>query len=344
MSLSGADLFGLAAPSPSHSTEITSFAASRYGNRRGTRLPARECDGIDSIQAAPFTRIPAMPDETLRNVSDTALWVAQYRVMESERPDAIFRDPLAKRLAGERGAELVRRMKVGDLAWPMIVRTAVMDEIILRSVEREGVDCVLNMAAGLDARPYRLPLPSSLRWIEADLPAMVAYKTEKLAGETPVCALERVAADLTDPTARRSLFARAAEGASAILVVTEGLLAYLAPEQVAALAGDLAAEPAMRLWLIDIASPRLKKMLDRRVGRHVGEANAPFRFAPAEGTRFFEPRGWKEREFRSTIEEGMRLDRKPKMAWLLSLMLRLGSAARREEMRRMGGIVLLDRI
>jgi len=32
------------------------------------------------------------------------------------------------------------------------------------------------------------------------------------------------------------------------------------------------------------------------------------------------------------------------MAWLLSLMLRLGSAARREEMRRMGGIVLLDRI
>ena len=279
------------------------------------------------------------------HISDTARWVAVYRAMETERPDAIFRDPYARRLAGARGEEIVRTLKRGrSMAWPMIVRTAVMDEIILRSVEREGVDCVLNMAAGLDARPYRLPLPSSLRWIEADLPAMVAYKTEKLAGETPVCALERVAADLTDPTARRSLFARAAEGASAILVVTEGLLAYLAPEQVAALAGDLAAEPAMRLWLIDIASPRLKKMLDRRVGRHVGEANAPFRFAPAEGTRFFEPRGWKEREFRSTIEEGMRLDRKPKMAWLLSLMLRLGSAARREEMRRMGGIVLLDRI
>src|SRR5512142_2527106 len=255
-----------------------------------------------------------MPDEpTLKNVSDTALWVAQYRVMESARPDAIFRDPLAKTLVADRGEEIVRRMKVGDLAWPMIVRTAVMDEIILGSIAREGVDCVLNLAAGLDARPYRLPLPRSLRWIEADLPPMIAYKEEKLAGEEPVCALERVAADLSDPDARRRLFSRAAEGAEAVLVVTEGLLAYLAPEQVASLADDLHAEPAMRLWLIDLASPRLKKMLDRRVGRHVGAANAPFRFAPAEGTRFFEPHGWNELEFRSTIEEGMRLDRKPKM-------------------------------
>ncbi len=282
-------------------------------------------------------------DPTLRNVSDTALWVAQYRVMETERPDAIFRDPLAKKLVGERGEEIVREMKVGGLAWPMIVRTAVMDEIILRSIARDGVDRVLNLAAGLDARPYRLPLPTSLRWIEADLPDMIAFKEEKLAAERPVCALERVAADLTDAAARRSLFARAAEGASAVLVVTEGLLAYLAPEQVAALADDLHREPAMRQWLIDIASPRLKKMLDRRVGKHVGAANAPFRFAPAEGTGFFDSHGWVEREFRSTFEEALRLDRKPKLAWLFQLLGRMGSPAKREEMHRMGGTALLER-
>ena len=281
--------------------------------------------------------------ETLRNVSDTALWVAHYRVMETARPDAIFRDPLAASLAGERGERLVREMKVADFAWPMIVRTAVMDEIILRSIAQDGIDRVLNLAAGLDTRPYRLPLPPSLRWIEADLPPMIAYKEEKLAGERPGVALERVAADLTDRGARRALFARAADGARAVLVVTEGLLAYLAPEEVAALAADLHDAAAMRLWLIDIASPRLKRMLDRRVGRHVGAANAPFRFAPAEGARFFEPLGWKEREFRSTFEEGVRLGRKPRMAWLFGLLFRLGSPARREEMRRMGGIVLLER-
>ena len=42
-------------------------------------------------------------EEPFRNISDTARWVAVYRAIESERPDAWFRDPLAKRLAGERG-------------------------------------------------------------------------------------------------------------------------------------------------------------------------------------------------------------------------------------------------
>ena len=29
----------------------------------------------------------------IRNISDTALWVAVYRAEESERPDAVFHDP-----------------------------------------------------------------------------------------------------------------------------------------------------------------------------------------------------------------------------------------------------------
>ena len=283
-------------------------------------------------------------EERLRNVSDTALWVAQYRVMETERPDAIFRDPLAKILVGSRGEEIVRNMRVGDFAWPMIVRTAVMDEIISRSIRDEGVDCVLNLAAGLDTRPYRLPVPRALRWIEVDLPEILAFKTEKLAGETPVCRLERAAVDLTDAAARRALFSRAAEGSRSVLTVTEGLLAYLTPEQVQEIARDLHAPDPMKLWLIDIASPRLKKMLDRRVGKHVSAANAPFRFAPAEGTAFFEPAGWKEREFRSTIEEAFRLHRTMKMAWIFRILGSLQSAAKKEEIRRMGGMVLLDRL
>lgn len=103
----------------------------------------------------------------LTNISDTALWVAVYRARESRRPDAVFHDRFAERLAGRRGEEIVETMRVGSLSWPMVVRTAVMDEIIVRSVEKEGVDSVLNLAAGLDARPYRLPLPKTLRWIEA---------------------------------------------------------------------------------------------------------------------------------------------------------------------------------
>src|SRR5204862_188320 len=82
---------------------------------------------------------------------------------------SLFRDPYARKLAGERGERIVASMRRGRAwAWPMIVRTAVLDELILRAIERDGVDTVLNLAAGLDTRPYRLPLPPALRWIEAD--------------------------------------------------------------------------------------------------------------------------------------------------------------------------------
>ena len=59
----------------------------------------------------------------ISHVSDTARWVAVYRAMESERPDAIFKDPYARRLAGERGEAIMRGMPKGkQMAWPAIGR------------------------------------------------------------------------------------------------------------------------------------------------------------------------------------------------------------------------------
>jgi methyltransferase (TIGR00027 family) len=106
----------------------------------------------------------------IRHVSDTALWVAIYRAQESEQADAQFHDPYARRMAGKRGEEIVRSLPHGQsMAWSMIVRTAVMDEVILRCIAR-GARTVLNLGAGLDTRPFRLALPRALRWIDVDLP------------------------------------------------------------------------------------------------------------------------------------------------------------------------------
>lgn len=264
--------------------------------------------------------------------------------MESERPDALFHDPYARRLAGPRGEQVLASMPKGRaFAWPMIVRTAVMDEVILQAIERDGVGTVLNLAAGLDTRPYRLPLPSTLRWVEVDFPDVVAYKEEELTGERPACALERVGIDLTDVPRRRALFGRIGSAERPVLVVSEGLLIYLTRDQVGALAADLAGPPSFRWWLIDLASPRLLKMMDKTWGPIVAAGNAPFQFAPPEGTRFFEPFGWSEAEFRATWEESRRLKRTMRMAWLWNLMGQLLPRAKREEWRRFSGIVLLQR-
>jgi methyltransferase (TIGR00027 family) len=278
----------------------------------------------------------------IENISDTARWVAFYRAMESERPDAIFHDPFARRLAGEKGEEIVRGLKRGRaMAWALIGRTAVFDEIIMERI-RQGADLVVNLAAGLDARPWRLPLPPSLRWVDVDLPGILEYKTETLRGSRPVCDYEAVPADLTVAGVRGALLERLGEGARDALIVSEGLLLYLTEEQVGGIARDLHAVPGFRWWLIDLVSPRLLTMMTRNWGKSVEQGNAPFRFAPAESTGFFRPFGWREVEFRSAMEEAQRLRREMPLMWLGRFINRF-SAARREEARRMSGMVVLER-
>ncbi len=279
----------------------------------------------------------------ISHVSDTARWVAMYRALESERPDAIFKDPFARRLAGARGAAIAKAMdRRQNASWPMVVRTAVMDEIVMREVAG-GVTQVVNLAAGLDARPWRLPLPSTLRWVDVDHPVMIDEKESALAAERTTCAYEGVRLDLADTSARRALFARLSTGAHRTLVISEGLLVYLDTEHVTALGADLVAAPGFERWLIDLASPRLVKMMQRSWGKAVAEGNAPFRFAPPEGTAFFERCGWKEREWRSTWDEAFRLNRTFPMARFWRFIGRLMPARKRAEFTRFSGITLLER-
>jgi methyltransferase (TIGR00027 family) len=282
---------------------------------------------------------------SIDHVSDTARWVAVYRAMETERPDAIFHDPYARRLAGAKGEEIVRSVKRGvSAAWAMIVRTAVFDEVIQREVAGDRIDCVLNLAAGLDTRPFRLVLPSALRWIDVDFADILDYKWELMKGERASCRYETAPTDLTDGLARRALFARVASEHERVLVVAEGLLIYLTPDDVSALATDLHAQPVFASWLIDLASPRLLKWMQGSWGKKAAQGNAPFRFAPENGTAFFAESGWREREFRSNWLEAKRLNRMMRGAWLWGILGLLQSKEKRRAGERMAGSVLLERV
>src|SRR6185312_5485152 len=100
------------------------------------------------------------------NISDTARWVAVYRAWETARPDALFRDPFAERLAGERGRAIAAvTPRAAVTGWSAVTRTKLIDDLVLDSIAH-GCDRVLNLAAGFDTRPYRLALPRALTWIE----------------------------------------------------------------------------------------------------------------------------------------------------------------------------------
>ena len=280
----------------------------------------------------------------IEHISDTARWVAMYRAFESERPDARFSDPYARRLAGARGEEIVRRMPRGlSMGWPMVVRTCLFDEIVMRRVRDPGLGVVLNLAAGLDARPWRLELPAALRWVDVDLPEILEHKRALLEGERPSCRYQAEALDLRDAAARRERLGALVRGASPGLAMSEGLLVYLEPDEVAALARDLHDLAELRWWIIDLASPALLRWMERSWGRVTASGGAPFRFAPAEGTLFFAAHGWKEAEFRSTWEEARRLRREMPLAWFWRFIARFAPRAQREQWRRFSGTVLLER-
>lgn len=280
----------------------------------------------------------------IENVSDTARWVAIYRAMETERPDAIFRDPWARRLGGERGEAIVRDLPDGRrMAWPMVVRTAVFDEVILESIRTRGVDLVLNLAAGLDTRAWRMDLPPALRWVDVDLPGITEYKRGVMAAETPRCRYEAVSADLADAAQRDDVLARVAHDSACALVVSEGLLVYLGDDDVAALARALHRQPALRWWLADLPSPPLLRRMQKTWGKQLRAGNAPFRFAPAAGPGFFAPFGWREAELHSMMEDARRLKREMRGAWIVHLLARLAPARKREELRRFSMNLLLER-
>ena len=72
-------------------------------------------------------------------------------------------------------------------------------------------------------------------------------------------------------------------------MLTEGLLMYLDPNDVAALATALR-RPNVAWWTFDLFSPALARRLAKKSANMLD--NAPFQFAPADGVGFFEKLGW----------------------------------------------------
>ena len=264
----------------------------------------------------------------IEHVTDTAFWIASLRALESERPDAVFHDPLAAKLAGDKGRDIARAMSTfGLIAFTVTQRTTALDRLILQAIG-SGVDTVLNLGAGLDTRPYRMALPASLRWVEADFPSMIAFKEQRLGSERPSCELTRVALDLAVRTERRALLARVAEQASGVLLITEGVIPYLPDDEVGRLADDVHAEPKFRYWAQEYYGIEAR--------RHRGKVRknlraAPFVFMAPDWFGFFEQHGFVPHTTISMRDEALRNGRKPPLlSPVRPLMCNLGAKFRKK--------------
>jgi len=256
------------------------------------------------------------------------------------RPDRLFSDRFAKILIGDAGPSIAARMpNTRQAAWSVVIRTHVIDQLIHDAIAR-GADCVVNLGAGLDTRPYRMNLPKNFRWIEVDFPKMVNFKNSKLANENPICDFSRVAVDLSSDDERRSFLATLPKEGRSILVLTEGVLPYLEETNVAKLAEELRQTDHVTDWICDYFSPKFFALSQMGKSKSVMK-HAPFVFCPVDFFGFFTRHGWTKLQITYLIPEGIRLGRTIDLPWYKRLMISFMPRDRQKNLREMMGYVVL---
>jgi methyltransferase (TIGR00027 family) len=187
-------------------------------------------------------------------VATTGLYTAMLRARESARSDRLFSDPFAEALAGPQGNEVLTWMETrspGVSENPIVaIRTRFFDDVLQHTVSECGVDQLVVLAAGLDTRAFRLPLPPDLVLFELDRPEVLDFKAARLAqlGAIPCCQRIPIPGDLAGdwPAAlQASGFNR--EQPTAWLV--EGLLQYLTKTHVHQLLDTLSGLAVPGSWL-----------------------------------------------------------------------------------------------
>jgi methyltransferase (TIGR00027 family) len=178
------------------------------------------------------------------SVGATATGVAASRALASLGPTPLIRDVFAEPLVRAVGVDYFIEMACGDIggtedgnlldprrmADGMAIRTKYFDDFFAAATDA-GVRQAVILAAGLDARSYRLPWPAGTTVFELDQPQVIDFKARTLAdiGASPTAALHSIGVDLRDdwPTALREA---GFDPPLPTAWIAEGLLGYLPPE------------------------------------------------------------------------------------------------------------------
>lgn len=280
-------------------------------------------------------------NNSITNISDTSYWVAHYRAKESRRPDPLFIDPFAERLAGEIGKDITYDLpKISKYTeWSVIARTLIIDRFINKLV-KEGIDGVINLGAGLDTRAYRMDLPKDLEWVEVDFEHILKYKEEILKSETPQCHLRRISLDLSDDDRRKEILSNLLSDKKKVLILTEGLIPYLDEEEVKSISNEIYAQDRYYFWIMEYFDPSVYPYLRKPV-RQMKMTNSPFKFYPQNWNSFFQNLNWKDNAIAYTGILAKEFNRRPPMPlWTRMIFNLLPKKVKEESQKKVGYKIL----
>ncbi|QWF83763.1 class I SAM-dependent methyltransferase [Amycolatopsis sp. CA-230715] len=223
-------------------------------------------------------------------VALTGRLTAALRAEETDRPDALFTDPYAAKLAGDSGKALLAGLGENQT---IAVRTRHFDDQLAGELAGGDRRQLVIVAAGMDARAYRLDLAEDTRVFELDREDVLRVK-EELVDAAPRVARTPVGVDLAGDWAP-ALLEAGFDPARPSCWLAEGLTQYLSPPDVLGLLDRITAlsAPGSTL-LIDMVgqsfldSPMMKPMLDWFADR-----DAPWIFGTDRPEDLLAERGWR---------------------------------------------------
>lgn len=229
-------------------------------------------------------------------VAKTSLLVAAMRAVESRRSETegrLFEDPFAETLAGDEGFSLLNKAIAASGDQPAIaIRTKFIDDKVNEALAT-GIRQIVILAAGMDARPFRMDFPKDTSVYELDRKEVLAYKQNKLKNAQAKCLRKTLGIDLGEQWTKPLLDCGFTCGEQTLWLV-EGLLMYLEQTQVINLFGKINSLAVKGdILLCDILTqtlleaPYMKNQLD-----FLASIGAPWKFGENEPESFLAQLGW----------------------------------------------------
>ncbi len=242
------------------------------------------------------------PATSMSGVGLTSRWVAASRALETESPDPLYRDPFARALAGDAGVEMLYTMRaVGGLAGftgpdpYLTIRTKFLDDALLGAVRDRKLDQIVVLAAGMDARAFRLDWPHDVTVFEVDRDDVFEHKEQVLGalGARASCDRRVVRQDLARPW-KASVVDAGFDPTRPAAFLVEGLLYYLEAGQSASLFDTIRQVAAPGSWLgLDavnpevLTSPFMASYVDK-----LRELGCPWKFGMSDPEAYLAGHGW----------------------------------------------------
>jgi methyltransferase (TIGR00027 family) len=236
-------------------------------------------------------------------VGMTSQWIAASRALETESADPLYRDPLARELAGTAGFEMMKVMRAAmgtpDTASPdlyLTIRTRYLDDAMLAAVVDGSITQAVILAAGMDMRAFRLDWPAGLTLFEVDRDDVFDHKEAVVerAHARPSCDRRIVRADLAQEGWVDDLVAAGYDAARPAAILVEGLLMYLDEVQVKQLLASIGMIAPKGSWIgADLVNTNMiTSTFTAAYMKKLADVGCPWKWAVDDPDQFLAEYGW----------------------------------------------------